>query len=503
MRFKCKICGYEYMGDVTKKSAAWTCPECGVPKTYFEKIENNKPRVVEFKSDAGDEPIYIDVNKDSQSLCRKENLCVYCGNCKLACKSQGVYGKFDSKKIKCKSICIDCGQCTLKCPTGAINYKNDIEKVKNCLKNKEKTVIFQIAPAVRVALGEMLALPSGFNCEGKIVAALKSLGADYVFDTTFGADLTIMEEATELIERLNGAREENTKGIMPPTFTSCCPAWVKFAEIFYPEILKSLSTAKSPILMQGAIIKTYFAKMAKIAPEDIISIAITPCTAKKAEIAKVEMCASGRFHNKPLRDVDIVLTLRELAELIKQENIDFKTLAEENFDSPLGKASGGGVIFGKSGGVMESALRTLHYFMTGQNLQKPIEFRGSKGIKEAYIEIQDKKLHIAVVSGSANVHKIIDKIRKGEHYDFIEVMACPGGCLGGGGTPKLGMSDMTVLNDRSEALTKMDENSKFRAAHENKEIQELYQEFLKAPCSNLAKKLLHTSYVDKSDMLGK
>ncbi len=510
MNYKCEICEYVY--DEEKNGVlfsnlpnSWTCPDCFVPKSFFKLIEPEEAEPVQAKTIEKDEEydddcVYVKVNEECYPIARNPDLCVNCGNCKNICKNQqAVCGYFNPKKIKENTICIDCGQCTLACPTGAINFKNDIENVKNALADPDKIVIFQTSPSIRVSVSEEFGFDAGSLCEGKIVAALRKLGADYVFDTTFGADLTIMEEASELIERI-----QSKKNL--PQFTSCCPAWVKFAETFYPEILTKLSSAKSPILMQGAIIKTYFASKMNIPVDKIVSVAITPCTAKKAEIKRSEMNVSAKYNNNSsLRDMDYVLTVREFAKWLKDENINFDTLSEENYDDPLGRASGAGVIFGNSGGVMEAALRTANFLLTGKNLDK-VEFqevRGLGGIKEATVKIGDTSLKVAVVAGTANARELISKIQQGEKYDFVEVMACPGGCISGGGQPK---SNTTYLEEaykaRQKGLYSLDPKSKTRFCHENEDIKKLYLQFLGKPLSPFSESLLHTSYFDKSEILG-
>lgn len=510
MKYKCEIC--EYIYDEDKEGAlfdelpeSWVCADCFVPKSFFKlvELEESQPtqtKTIEKDDEYDDDCVYVKVNDDCHSIARNSYLCVNCGNCKNICKNQqAVCGYFNPKKIKNNTICIDCGQCTLSCPTGAINYKNDIMHVKNAISDSDKIVIFQTAPSVRASVSEEFGLNAGTLCEGKVVAALRKLGANYVFDTTFGADLTIMEEASELVDRIQ------TKQALP-LMTSCCPAWVKFAEIFYPELLPNLSSAKSPILMQGAIIKTYFAKKMNILPEKIVTVAITPCTAKKAEIKRSEMNASAMYNNDTsLMDMDYVLTVREFAKWLKDENINFDTLSEENYDDPLGRASGAGVIFGNSGGVMEAALRTANFLLTGKNLDK-VEFqevRGLGGIKEATVKIGDTSLKVAVVAGTANARELISKIQQGEKYDFVEVMACPGGCISGGGQPK---SNTTYLEEaykaRQKGLYSFDPKSKTRFCHENEDIKKLYSQFLGKPLSPLSESLLHTSYFDKSEILG-
>jgi len=443
--------------------------------------------------------VRVPINSDSVSIKRDDSKCILCGNCRSVCKfNQGVYGRYDLEKTFDKAICIECGQCSNVCPTSAICEVKDYLKVKEYIKNDEYVVIFQTAPATRVSLGEEFGLEVGTFVQGKLVGALKELGASYVFDTAYGADLTIMEEANELIERIQN------NGVLP-MFTSCCPAWVKFLEIFYPDYIPNLSSTKSPILMQGAIIKTYFAKKMNIDPEKIIHVAVTPCTAKKYEIKREEMNDSGEFLNKNIRDVDYVITVRELASWLKEENIDFNLIEEQEYDSLLGEASGAGVIFGSTGGVMEAALRTAHFYITGERLSdENIEFksvRGLEGIKEANILIGDYPLSIAVVTGTNNAHKFFEMLDN-KHYDFVEVMACLGGCVAGGGQPKVEQTiEQLEKEKRASSLYKQDRLLK-RCSYENKEIQTLYKEFLKEPGSEISKKLLHTTYSSKSEMLG-
>lgn len=444
--------------------------------------------------------VRVPINPDSVSIMRDDSKCILCGNCRSTCKFvQGVYGRYDLEKTGDKAICIECGQCSNVCPTSAICEVKDYLKVKEYIKNPNYIVVFETAPATRVSLGEEFGLSAGSFVQGKLVSALKKLGADYVLDTAYGADLTIMEEANELIERIQN------DGVLP-MFTSCCPAWVKFLEMFYPEYIPNLSTAKSPILMQGSIIKTYFAEKMNIDPEKIIHVAITPCTAKKYEIKREEMNKAGEFLNKEIRDVDYVVTVRELASWMREENIDFESLEDSNYDSLLGEASGAGVIFGATGGVMEAALRTAHYYVTGESLKdENIEFhsiRGLDGIKEANVKIGDYDLSIAVITGTNNVHKFFEMQKNSEkHYDFIEVMACLGGCIAGGGQPKI---DQTMAHlekeKRSSSLYTQDRTLK-RFSYENTEIQKLYKDFLKEPGSDTSKQLLHTTYSSKKDML--
>ena len=434
----------------------------------------------------------VAVSKDNDAIEKDYNKCIQCGYCKKVCVDEIISSKLLEKKKDAEPLCINCGQCSNICPTEAIHEKFDYLKVKEILKNRDdKKIIISVAPAVRVALGEDLGFEVGTNLEKKIPGILKALGADYVFDITFGADLTIMEEAMEFVNRI----KNNTR---IPQFTSCCPAWVKYCEIFYPSLLNNLSTAKSPISMQSSIIKTYFAQISGINPQDIINIVVAPCTAKKTEINRKELSVTEK-------DTDFILTTRELALLIKEDNINIENISDSNFDSPISTGSGAGVIFGSSGGVCEATLRTAYYYLTGNNLEN-IEFtelRGIKGIKEASISVNNKEIKVAVCNGIRNAKVLIEKILKDEsYYDFIEVMSCTGGCIAGGGQPKATMLYMAETKEaRSNALYSEDEKMNVRLCHENVEIKELYEKFLKEPNSDIAKKILHTKYEDKSYLL--
>jgi len=447
----------------------------------------------------------IRVPIESNNLCitRNDQACILCGACKSVCKfSQGVYGHYQLEKTKNQAICIGCGQCTLVCPTSAITEVEDYLHVKAAIMDPEKVVMIQTSPSVRAALGEAFGLEPGTFVEGKMVAALKALGADYVFDTTFGADLTIMEEATELVKRIQ-------KKEALPMMTSCCPAWVNFIETFFPKLLPHLSTAKSPILMQGAVIKTYFALHAGIDPKRIVNVAVTPCTAKKGEIKRPEMNSSAKYHQiESMRDVDYVITTRELATWLREEHLDFASLEEAKYDDVLARGTGAGMIFGNSGGVMEAALRTAYHMLMGKT--PPLELlqyepvRGLDHVKKATVTIADTTLTVAVINGTFQARKFLMNLEEsGEHYDFIEVMSCRGGCIAGGGTPKTEIPLPDEIKERRmQALYDADQQSRTRCSDDNPDIVTLYETFLGAPNSELAHTLLHTSYVSQADKLG-
>jgi ferredoxin hydrogenase len=439
--------------------------------------------------------VRVPINKDSVSITRDDAKCILCGNCRSTCKfEQGVYGTYDLEEANDRAICIDCGQCSNVCPTSAICEVKSYKKLKEQMKNKEYTFIFQTAPAVRVSLGEEFGFETGSFVQGKLVSALRKIGADYVFDTAYGADLTIMEEANELINRIHDKKNL-------PMFTSCCPAWVKFVEIFYPNYIPNLSSTKSPILMEGSIIKSYFAEYKKLDSKKIINVAVTPCTAKKYEIQREEMQTNG------IRNMDYIITTRELACWLKEEKIDFASLNEEEYDSLLGEATGAGTIFGTSGGVMEAALRTANFYLTGNTLEE-LEFqeiRGLNGIKEAEVSLENTSLSIAVVTGTKNARKFFELLEKGDkHYDFVEVMACVGGCIAGGGQPKVELTSAHFEKEkRSDALYERDRALPKRCSYENKEIVSLYRNYLKEPGSDISKQLLHTTYHAKDDIFEK
>lgn len=441
----------------------------------------------------------------SPAITRDLSRCIKCQRCVRVCseiQGMNIYSMIERgyKTIPQTAFdvpvyetnCISCGQCSNLCPVGAIYETPDWRKVLEILDNKEgKVLVAQTAPAVRVAIGEEFGMEPGSISTGKMVAAIRKLGFDYVFDTNFSADLTIMEEGTELIERIK-------EGGPFPMFTSCCPGWINLLEKEYPEFIKNVSSAKSPQQMMSSIVKTYFAKKINKDPEEIIMVSIMPCTAKKDEIKRPQQKIKLE-DGREIQVTDYVLTTRELAKLIKMKQINFLGLPEENYDSPLGTSTGAGAIFGVTGGVMEAALRTAYEAITNKKLPK-LEFnevRGLNGIRETEIDIDGKKLKVAIAHGTANVKKLLDEIKEGnKYYDFVEIMACPGGCIGGGGQPK--SLDPDILKKRANAIYTIDERSTLRRSHENPDVQKLYEEFLEKPNSHIAHELLHTYYTDRS-----
>ena len=439
----------------------------------------------------------------SPSIVRDFNKCILCRRCVAACKNVQKIGAIDCINRGFESCistvgdhslndvnCTFCGQCIEACPTGALHEKETINDVWVKLKDPDTTVIVQTAPAVRVALGEEFGMPIGTNVVGKMVTALKRLGFDKVFDTNTGADLTIMEEANEFIERF-------TKNDNLPMITSCSPGWVKYIEMNYPELLPHLSSCKSPHEMFGAILKTYYANREGLDPEKIYVVSVMPCIAKKFERQRPEMMEDNLY------DVDNVITTRELARMIKQANIEFEKLEDSNFDSPMGEASGAGAIFGTTGGVMEAALRTAQDTLTGKDLPK-IDFeqvRGGDGIKRATINIAGKDINVVAASGLANAKTILEEIKSGKaNYQFVEIMACPGGCIMGGGQPIKSSkvrAEVDVRKLRADALYSIDERSIVRKSHENPVMKKLYKDFLEKPGSEIAEKLLHTTYTKR------
>lgn len=449
--------------------------------------------------------IRVPIECDNPSIQRDEEKCIKCGQCKNICQDYiGVHGTYTLEETGDKAVCINCGQCANVCPVSSIHETYEYQLIQEEMKDPDKTIIFNTSPSVRIALGEEFGMADGSFVEGKMVALLRKLGARYVLDTNFSADLTILEEGTELIRRLT----KQTKPL--PQFTSCCPAWVKYLEIYHPDMRDNLSTAKSPIGMQGPTVKTYFAKKMNLDPTKIVNVAVTPCTAKKYEIRREEMCDAGKYLGiEGMRDMDYVITTRELAKWAKEENIDFASLEDSSFDPLMGEASGAGVIFGNSGGVMEAALRTAYEIMTGQSAPADLlnytPVRGLDDVKEASVEINGMTVNIAVIFGTKNASEFIEKMKNGDkQYHFIEVMTCPGGCIGGGGQPKDTKYQGDILRaKRIAGLYNRDQSMTLRKSHENPEIKQLYAEFYQEPMSDLAEEMLHTSYTDKSKELGK
>ena len=449
--------------------------------------------------------VRVPIEPDNPSIVRAEEKCIKCGMCKNVCTQDiGVHGTYTLEQTGGEAVCIHCGQCANVCPPSSITERYEYPEIRDAVKNPDQIVIISTSPSVRAALGEEFGMDAGEFVEGKMVALLRKLGVNYVLDTNFAADLTIVEEASELIERV-------TKGTAPlPQFTSCCPAWIKFAEMYYPELIPNLSTAKSPIGMQGPTIKTYFAKKMGLDPTKIVNVALTPCTAKKYEIRRPEMHDAGHYYDDPnMRDMDFVLTTRELALWAKEEGIDFASLSDSAYDNLMGEASGAGVIFGNTGGVMEAALRTAYEYITGEKAPAQLydlqPVRGYEGIREASLQIGELNVNVAVVYGTANARKMIERMKQGDkQYHFIEVMTCPGGCIGGGGQPKDLMKNADeVRKARIDSLYKKDAEMTLRKSHENPSIKRIYEEFYGKPLSEMAEKMLHTMYEDKSMILNK
>lgn len=440
----------------------------------------------------------LPIDASSYSLVRDPNKCILCKRCETMCNEVQTVGALAEigrgfkthvgsafNRPMFETTCTFCGQCLAVCPTGALTEKSNVADLWKILhkKDDEKMVIVQVAPAVRVALGEEFGEEAGRPMTGKMVTALRKLGFDKVFDTNFAADLTIMEEANELVKRLHGHGKL-------PILTSCCPGWVNFMESQFSDLIDIPSSCKSPHEMFGAIAKSYYAQKVGIKPENMTVVSVMPCIAKKYEAKRDEL------YNEGLSDVDIVISTRELAGMIKESGIDLVNLDEDDFDNPLGESTGAGTIFGASGGVIEAALRTAADTITGESLEE-VEFkdlRGLRGSKKATVKIGEKELNIAVVSGLGNTRRLLEKIRSGEeNIHAIEVMACPGGCVAGGGQP-FHKGDLSIIKKRAESLYGIDRKKTLRKSHENPSIKILYQEFLEKPGSEKAHKLLHTSY---------
>lgn len=454
-------------------------------KTLCEKIGVNDTRYSKYNN-------ILEIDNNNPSIVRDPNKCIKCGRCIEACKEKqgisilGELNRSDNLKVSpynnilSSSNCTYCGQCANVCPVGAITIKNDVDIVLKEINDERKHVIVQVAPSIRVAIGEMFNMEPGSITTGKLVTALKMIGFDEVFDTNFGADLTIVEESSELIDRIINNKTT-------PMITSCCPGWINYIEQYYPELLEHVSSCKSPQQMFGAVVKNYYSNIINISKENIFVVSLMPCTAKKYEAKREEMN----------NDVDAVITTVEFANLLKERKIDLNNLDETDFDIPLGISTGAGAIFGNTGGVMEAALRTTYEFLENKELEN-IEFtdvRGLTGIKESEINIKGKDIKVAVVHTLSNAKKILDDIKNNKcDYTFIEVMACPGGCIGGGGQP---YTTNNIRQKRISSIYEIDKKSKKRKSHQNEIIQKLYSEFLIEPLSKKSHDLLHTTYKNR------
>ena len=444
----------------------------------------------------------FEIDNSSPFIIRDNDKCISCRRCVAACKKQGIsvigmsQRGYDSH-IGCafenplgESPCVGCGQCVVACPVGALSEVDNTKQVWDAINDEEKTVVFYTAPSIRATLGEAFDMPVGTNVEGKMVAAIRRLGADQVFNMDVTADLTIMEEANELVNRI-----KNGKTL--PMFTSCCPGWVRFVETYYPDFIPNLSTCKSPQAMFGSLLKSYYCKKNNIDPKNLFVVSVIPCTGKKFEVTREELSASD------YSDVDVALTTRELAKMIKESGIRFTDLADEAYDNPFEIATGGGAIFGATGGVLEAALRTAATMLDGSfDVVDFKEVRGPEVVREATYTVAGVTVKVAVTSGLGNAKALLERIKNGEaDYQFVEVMACPGGCINGGGQPIQSDSvknfvDLKAL--RSQALYDYDENNAIRRSHESPVVKMLYDEFFEEPGAHKAHEILHTTYVKRS-----
>jgi len=486
----------------THNQTCLTCYRSGICELQRLCREYGVDSQMAFEGEKIDYPI----DDSAVHMVRDNSKCIMCRRCEAVCSAAqgvaciGTSGRgfathigpsFDAPLNT--TTCIHCGQCIVACPTGALQGKDTSTAMWAAINDPNKYVVVQTAPSVRAGLGEIFNLPIGTNVEGKMVAALRRMGFDAVFDTDFGADLTIMEEATEFLHRVQN-------GGTLPLITSCCPGWVKYCETFFPDFIPNLSTCKSPQQMFGAMAKTYYAQKMGLDPRNIFVVSVMPCTAKKFEITRDDQCAAG----EGIPDVDLAMTTRGLGSMIQRAGLLFDEMPEEEFDPALGIATGAGHIFGASGGVMEAALRTASELLTGKELEK-LEFtevRGAHGVKEAVYEIAGKEIRVCVLSGTKNASTVLQDIRDGKrHYDFIEIMACPGGCVNGGGQPiqpSVIRNFRSVSAMRARALYQEDESMSLRKSHKNPIIQEVYNTFLGEAGGEKAHQILHTSYVDRS-----